>query len=92
MLLCSRYKIQMAKLLIEMLSILLFQDQLECLSHIKSTGCLMNVVQQGLYPESHGIIDNNMFDISLNSSFYLGSKSSLDPRWWQGEPVSTNCQ
>ncbi|XP_060581540.1 uncharacterized protein LOC132738125 isoform X2 [Ruditapes philippinarum] len=41
----------------------------------------------GLYPESHGIIDNNMYDINIGKRFYLGSETSSDPRWWGGEPI-----
>lgn len=44
---------------------------------------------QGLYPESHGIIDNNMYDHEIGKRFYLGSETSADPRWWGGEPVSS---
>ena len=42
---------------------------------------------QGLYPESHGIVDNSMYDSTLKESFYLGSPSSMMPEWWGGEPV-----
>ncbi|XP_014666537.1 PREDICTED: venom phosphodiesterase 2-like [Priapulus caudatus] len=41
----------------------------------------------GLYPESHGIIDNNMYDPEFGASFSLGSPESYKNRWWQGEPV-----
>ncbi|XP_053394488.1 uncharacterized protein LOC123525750 isoform X2 [Mercenaria mercenaria] len=41
----------------------------------------------GLYPESHGIIDNNMYDMEIGKRFYLGSNTSGDPRWWGGEPI-----
>lgn len=41
----------------------------------------------GLYPESHGIIDNNMYDMEIGKRFYLGSDTSADPRWWRGEPI-----
>lgn len=40
---------------------------------------------QGLYPESHGIVDNHFYDKTLKDSFSLGD---TDPKWWQGEPVS----
>ena len=42
-------------------------------------------VYQGLYPESHGIVDNNFYDKILKDSFNLSTK---DPKWWLGEPVS----
>jgi len=44
-------------------------------------------IQQGLYPESHGIIDNNMYDVDMKSRFQLGKPAASDPRWWKGDPV-----
>lgn len=41
----------------------------------------------GLYPESHGIIDNNMYDVYLNKNFSLSSNEKFDPKWWNGQPV-----
>uniref|UniRef100_A0A673TPM5 Ectonucleotide pyrophosphatase/phosphodiesterase family member 3 n=1 Tax=Suricata suricatta TaxID=37032 RepID=A0A673TPM5_SURSU len=41
----------------------------------------------GLYPESHGIIDNNMYDVTLNRNFSLSSKEKDNPAWWQGQPI-----
>ncbi|KAI5193960.1 ectonucleotide pyrophosphatase/phosphodiesterase family member 3 [Manis pentadactyla] len=41
----------------------------------------------GLYPESHGIIDNNMYDVNLNKNFSLSSKEKNDPAWWLGQPI-----
>ncbi|KAM5286114.1 ectonucleotide pyrophosphatase/phosphodiesterase family member 3 isoform 1-T1 [Hipposideros larvatus] len=41
----------------------------------------------GLYPESHGIIDNNMYDVNLNKNFSLSSKEKDNPAWWQGQPI-----
>ncbi|XP_004422453.1 PREDICTED: ectonucleotide pyrophosphatase/phosphodiesterase family member 3 [Ceratotherium simum simum] len=41
----------------------------------------------GLYPESHGIIDNNMYDVNLNKSFSLFSEEKNNPTWWHGQPV-----
>ena len=43
---------------------------------------------QGLHPESHGIVENNMFDLKINRTFKLGSPNAFDTRWWGGEPVS----
>nr|XP_002124677.1 venom phosphodiesterase 2-like [Ciona intestinalis] len=40
----------------------------------------------GLYPESHGIIDNKMFDNDLQLEFKRGSTAS-QPHWWGGEPI-----
>lgn len=43
---------------------------------------------QGLYPESHGIIDNTMYDPTFNATFTLKDRTqSLNPRWWGGEPL-----
>ncbi|XP_029649912.1 uncharacterized protein LOC115223464 [Octopus sinensis] len=42
----------------------------------------------GLYPESHGITNNVMVDSKIKSKFDANNVSStLDPRWWQGEPI-----
>ena len=39
----------------------------------------------GLYPESHGIISNTMYDPVLNAQF---GAAQTDPRWWNGaEPI-----
>ena len=39
----------------------------------------------GLYEESHGIVDNEMFDPLFNETF---SMETTDPKWWQGgEPI-----
>lgn len=43
---------------------------------------------QGLYPESHGIIDNNMFDFNISQKFSLTGSIKYNPQWWGGEPVS----
>lgn len=41
----------------------------------------------GLYPESHGIIDNNMYDVYLNKNFSLSSVEKSNPAWWSGQPI-----
>ncbi|NXD83446.1 ENPP3 phosphodiesterase, partial [Halcyon senegalensis] len=41
----------------------------------------------GLYPESHGIIDNNMYDVDLNKHFSLSGTEKFSPSWWKGQPV-----
>lgn len=43
---------------------------------------------QGLYPESHGIVDNKMYDVSVNAFFSLKTEEKFNPKWYQGEPVS----
>ncbi|KAM7340719.1 hypothetical protein ACRRTK_001334 [Alexandromys fortis] len=41
----------------------------------------------GLYPESHGIIDNKMYDPQMNASFSLKSKEKFNPLWYKGQPI-----
>ncbi|XP_074752439.1 ectonucleotide pyrophosphatase/phosphodiesterase family member 3 [Athene noctua] len=41
----------------------------------------------GLYPESHGIIDNSMYDVNLNAHFSLSGTEKFKPSWWKGQPV-----
>ncbi|XP_029281740.1 ectonucleotide pyrophosphatase/phosphodiesterase family member 1 isoform X2 [Cottoperca gobio] len=41
----------------------------------------------GLYPESHGIVDNKMYDVSQDAFFSLKSDEKFNPKWYQGEPV-----
>lgn len=43
---------------------------------------------QGLYPESHGIVGNSMYDPSFDAVFTLRGKEKLNHRWWGGQPVS----
>ncbi|KAJ6820613.1 uncharacterized protein M6B38_396245 [Iris pallida] len=38
----------------------------------------------GLYPSSHGVVNNHFLDPASGSRF---SMSSHDPRWWLGEPL-----
>ncbi|XP_054616938.1 ectonucleotide pyrophosphatase/phosphodiesterase family member 1 isoform X1 [Dunckerocampus dactyliophorus] len=41
----------------------------------------------GLYPESHGIVDNKMYDVNRNAFFSLKTEEKFNPKWYQGEPV-----
>uniref|UniRef100_A0A671UUV4 Ectonucleotide pyrophosphatase/phosphodiesterase 1 n=1 Tax=Sparus aurata TaxID=8175 RepID=A0A671UUV4_SPAAU len=41
----------------------------------------------GLYPESHGIVDNKMYDVTQDAFFSLKTDEKLNPKWYQGEPV-----
>ncbi|KAM9703979.1 ectonucleotide pyrophosphatase/phosphodiesterase family member 1 isoform 2-T2 [Menidia menidia] len=41
----------------------------------------------GLYPESHGIVDNKMYDVTRNSFFSLKTNEKFNSNWYQGEPV-----
>uniref|UniRef100_A0AAX7SC93 SMB domain-containing protein n=1 Tax=Astatotilapia calliptera TaxID=8154 RepID=A0AAX7SC93_ASTCA len=43
----------------------------------------------GLYPESHGIIGNSMYDPGFHAIFTLRGREKLNHRWWGGQPVST---
>lgn len=45
------------------------------------------VLLQGLYPESHGIIDNVFYDPNFKSLFTIGSAGSYNGSWWGGEPI-----
>uniref|UniRef100_UPI00398E8D02 venom phosphodiesterase 2-like isoform X2 n=1 Tax=Pristiophorus japonicus TaxID=55135 RepID=UPI00398E8D02 len=40
----------------------------------------------GLYPESHGVIGNRMYDVDMNASFSLRSKEKFNPLWYKGQP------
>ena len=44
-------------------------------------------VATGLYPDNHGIIENNMYDKNFDAEFHLGNKEVLNGRWWGGEPI-----
>eukprot|EP00058_Branchiostoma_floridae_P024120 XP_002609610.1 hypothetical protein BRAFLDRAFT_125026 [Branchiostoma floridae] len=41
----------------------------------------------GLYPESHGIIDNLMYDEVFRATFRISSSEARNARWWGGEPL-----
>ncbi|KAK7482281.1 hypothetical protein BaRGS_00026524, partial [Batillaria attramentaria] len=41
----------------------------------------------GLYPESHGIVNNVFYDQHINDTFILGRPNTANPAWWGGEPV-----
>lgn len=43
---------------------------------------------QGLYPESHGIVGNSMYDPVFDATFTLRGQEKLNHRWWGGQPVS----
>ena len=56
-----------------------------------ASGLCVRVNKQGLYPESHGIINNNFYDTELKQKF-SESRDEFDPnetdsKWWKGEPV-----
>ncbi|KAL2082535.1 hypothetical protein ACEWY4_022353 [Coilia grayii] len=41
----------------------------------------------GLYPESHGIVDNKMYDVNRNAEFSLRTAEKFNPKWYLGEPM-----
>ncbi|XP_057689336.1 ectonucleotide pyrophosphatase/phosphodiesterase family member 2 isoform X2 [Corythoichthys intestinalis] len=41
----------------------------------------------GLYPESHGIIGNSMYDPVFDATFTLRNQEKLNHRWWGGQPI-----
>uniref|UniRef100_A0A914W5H8 Extracellular Endonuclease subunit A domain-containing protein n=1 Tax=Plectus sambesii TaxID=2011161 RepID=A0A914W5H8_9BILA len=43
----------------------------------------------GLHPESHGIVDNDMYDPVYNETFNMRTP---DPKWWGGEPLWVTAQ
>uniref|UniRef100_A0A7N6A0C1 SMB domain-containing protein n=1 Tax=Anabas testudineus TaxID=64144 RepID=A0A7N6A0C1_ANATE len=45
----------------------------------------------GLYPESHGIVGNSMYDPVFDATFTLRSREKLNHRWWGGQPVKHVC-
>src|SRR5687768_8142001 len=43
-------------------------------------------VATGLYPQNHGIIENNIYD--FGTTFSLGKREEVqNSRWWLGEPI-----
>ena len=43
----------------------------------------------GLYPESHGIVSNYMYDPKFKARFNI---KTIDPSWWKAEPLWTTNQ
>jgi predicted AlkP superfamily pyrophosphatase or phosphodiesterase len=45
-------------------------------------------ITTGLYPDAHGIVDNEFWDANLNETFsYHSNVSTTNGKWWGGEPV-----
>jgi predicted AlkP superfamily pyrophosphatase or phosphodiesterase len=45
-------------------------------------------IATGLYPENHGIIENNIYDPVFKAVFSLTDRKEVEnPRWWLGEPI-----
>lgn len=41
----------------------------------------------GLYPESHGIIDNVFMDENRTDTFKVWTETKFNPKWWKGRPI-----
>lgn len=42
----------------------------------------------GLYPQNHGIVENNVFDRGFNATFTMSNREEVqNGRWWLGEPI-----
>jgi predicted AlkP superfamily pyrophosphatase or phosphodiesterase len=42
----------------------------------------------GLYPQNHGIVENNIYDRETKAVFSLGNREEVQSsRWWLGEPI-----
>uniref|UniRef100_A0A8D0BG77 Ectonucleotide pyrophosphatase/phosphodiesterase 1 n=1 Tax=Salvator merianae TaxID=96440 RepID=A0A8D0BG77_SALMN len=41
----------------------------------------------GLYPESHGLVDNKMYEPKRNAYFTLRNEEKFNPQWYQGQPI-----
>jgi predicted AlkP superfamily pyrophosphatase or phosphodiesterase len=45
-------------------------------------------VATGLYPDNHGLFENNIFDKEDNTVFGLNKREEVqNPKWWGGEPI-----
>lgn len=45
-------------------------------------------VATGLYPQNHGIIENNIYDREFDAVFGLSKREEVqNSRWWFGEPI-----
>ena len=45
-------------------------------------------IATGLYPDNHGLIENNMYDAERDKVFGLHDRDAVqDPAWWSGEPI-----
>ena len=47
----------------------------------------------GLFPESHGIVGNSFWDPKFEEEFYYTNRSSsMQAKWWGGEPIWTTAE
>jgi predicted AlkP superfamily pyrophosphatase or phosphodiesterase len=50
-------------------------------------------IATGLYPDNHGMIENNMYDAGFDAVFGLSKREEVEnPRWWGGEPIWNTAQ
>lgn len=42
----------------------------------------------GVYPDIHGIINNEFYDPNLKDHFMIRNPTMKDPKWWKSNPVS----
>ena len=48
-------------------------------------------IATGLYPQNHGIVENNIYD--FGAVFTIGNREEVEnPRWWLGEPIWVTAQ
>lgn len=48
-------------------------------------------IATGLYPQNHGIVENNVFDFGI--TFTMSNRKEVqNPRWWLGEPIWVTAQ
>ncbi|XP_050001180.1 autotaxin [Alexandromys fortis] len=46
-----------------------------------------DIYAKGLYPESHGIVGNSMYDPVFDATFHLRGREKFNHRWWGGQPL-----
>jgi len=45
-------------------------------------------IATGLYPQDHGIVENNVWDKGFKATFTMGTREEVqNGRWWLGEPI-----
>ena len=45
-------------------------------------------IATGLYPQNHGIVENNIYDAGVKAVFTLSNREEVqNGRWWLGEPI-----
>src|SRR5882762_7857203 len=45
-------------------------------------------IATGLYPQNHGIVENNIYDPAFKAIFMLSDRGEVEnSRWWLGEPI-----